>query len=110
MQTELRGLEKCGAMVFTKEIFYINRAMLLKAITVKILDYKETAMGKIYMVGKYRKLSTTSHVAHSLDEMDFKCSCQRMKSFRLPCIHIIAIMVHLDVHELQKKKKKRSCG
>ena len=40
MQTELRGLEKYRAMVFTREIFYIYCAVLLKAIVVKILDCK----------------------------------------------------------------------
>ena len=34
--------------------------------------------------------------------MEFKCSCLRIESFGLPCVHIIAVLVHLDVDGLPK--------
>ena len=60
-------------MVFTRDIFYLYRAVLLKAITAKIHECKDTAIGKIYIVSKYRKPRLTWHVSHNADIMEFKC-------------------------------------
>ena len=116
LQTKLKSLEKSGAIVFTRDIFYLYRASLVKSIRVKILEVKETAVGSIYVVGKYRQPRLMWHVAHSVDVMEFKCSCIRMESFGLPCIHIIAVLLHLDVDELPKSlvldrwaKKAKQC-
>ena len=55
LQTKLKSLEKSGAMAFTHDIFFLYHATLVKSITMKILEVKETAVGKIYIVSKYHK-------------------------------------------------------
>ncbi|KAK7267162.1 hypothetical protein RIF29_19826 [Crotalaria pallida] len=34
------------------------------------------------------------------DKLNLKCSCLGMESFGLPCPHIVAVLVHIDVEEL----------
>ena len=55
LQTELKSLEKSGAMAFTRDIFFLYQTALVKSITVKIVEVKETAATTIYVVGKYCK-------------------------------------------------------
>ena len=42
MQTHFEALERSVALVYTREVFYIFRSLLLKASTVKVVDWKET--------------------------------------------------------------------
>ena len=53
MQTQLEALERSAAKVYTREVFYIFRAVLKKSASVKIVLWKETASNVIFVVGKY---------------------------------------------------------
>ena len=76
--------------------------MLHRAGGMKVIYGKETGSWVIYGVSKYCKLNIIWHVFVYEDEMEFKCSCLRMESLSIPCDHIIAVLVYLDISKLPK--------
>ena len=102
IRTELKELERHASMVYTRAVFNVFRDVLLKTSTVKVLGYKQTASITIFFVGKYCKTGNTCHISFESTERQFKCSCLRMESFGIPCVHIIGVMVYLDLTELPK--------
>ncbi|KAK2441792.1 protein FAR1-RELATED SEQUENCE [Trifolium repens] len=54
----------------------------------------------IYRVCKYQASKQEWNVSFYPDDDVFKCSCKKMESFGLPCEHIIALLVFLDIAEL----------
>ena len=102
MQTHLQQLERCASHVYTREVFFLFRPLLHRAGTLKVLYAKETGSCVIYGLSKYCKPNLVWHVSVYDGEMEFKCSCMRMESFGIPCDHIIAILVYLDISELPR--------
>ncbi|XP_057430685.1 protein FAR1-RELATED SEQUENCE 9-like [Lotus japonicus] len=63
----------------------------------KVAAIKETSSCVIYSLYKYCKPGKLWHVAHDEKLSTFRCSCQRMETFGLPCDHIIGLLVYLDI-------------
>jgi hypothetical protein len=51
----------------------------------------------IYSVTKYRDEGHVWRVSHGSLNNEFKCSCLRMEPIGIPCEHIVAILVYLDI-------------
>ena len=100
MQTQLQVLERSAALVYSREVFYIFRSLLLKTSTVKVVAWKETASVVIFVVSKYCDPHKAWHVSYCPANKELRCSCGRMESFGIPCVHMINIMVFLDFDKL----------
>jgi hypothetical protein len=102
LQTSLRSLERSASNQFTKEIFEMVRIVMKKVTLISILDTQEMSCFSIYSVSKYQAEGYVWCVSHSPSNNDFACSCLRMESIGIPCEHIIAVMVYLDIDEFPK--------
>ena len=100
MQTHLQQLERSASDIYTREVFFMFRPMLHRAGAMKVVFAKETLSCVIYGVSKYCKPNSLWHVSYYEEQMQFKCSCLRMESLGIPCDHIIAVLVYLDISEL----------
>ncbi|RYR47764.1 hypothetical protein Ahy_A07g033724 [Arachis hypogaea] len=92
LQTEFPELEKSGAMSFTREIFSRYRESLKRCVRVSILECIEREDGCIYVTQKYRKPQMRWNVHHLAADNSFRCSCLKIESFGLPCVHILAVL------------------
>ena len=66
----------------------------------KIVFQKETATTVIFAVGKYCDRKKLWHVSYCPQNVEFRCSCQCMESFGIPCVHVIVVLVFLDMDKL----------
>jgi hypothetical protein len=99
VQTPLRLLERSASKQFIKEIFCLVRSVLKKVSLISLRDTQDMASFSIYSVTKYRDEGHVWRVSHSPLNNEFKCSCPRMESIGIPCEHIVAILVYLDIVE-----------
>ncbi|XP_057452577.1 protein FAR1-RELATED SEQUENCE 5-like [Lotus japonicus] len=100
LETPFKQLEKSAAALYTPAIFDKFRAIIVKAFLVYVSGRKLTATFQIFTVSKFRTPSKEWHVSFYPPTPVLKCSCQRMESTRLPCEHIVAVMVILGMHEI----------
>ncbi|XP_057443986.1 protein FAR1-RELATED SEQUENCE 5-like [Lotus japonicus] len=96
-KTNVRALEKCAANVYTRTVFLKFKPWLNGGSVIKVAAIKEKSSCMIYSMYKYCKPDKLWHVAHDVQLSTFRCSCQRMETFGLPCDHIIGLLVHLDI-------------
>ncbi|XP_057457089.1 protein FAR1-RELATED SEQUENCE 5-like [Lotus japonicus] len=89
LQTNVRALERT--------VFLRFRPWLNSGSVMKVAATKETSSCIIYSMYKYCKPGKMWYVAHDEKLSTFRCSCQRMETFGLPCDHIIGLLVHLDI-------------
>lgn len=76
--------------------------MVDRAFMFNVTDCRETCGHFIYKVVKYRVSGNMWHVSHFPSSDEFRCSCQRMESFRLPCAHVVALLVFINIDDLPK--------
>ncbi|MED6199022.1 hypothetical protein PIB30_119051 [Stylosanthes scabra] len=96
LQTEFPELEKSAAMEYTRDIFFRLRETLKSSVRIKILDRSEMDNKVIYQTQRYMRAGKRWTVEHVKECDRFCCSCKRMESFGLPCVHVIAVLVQLD--------------
>ncbi|RYR19112.1 hypothetical protein Ahy_B03g063799 [Arachis hypogaea] len=80
LQSPFHDLERSAAKKLTRAIFFNFRPMLFRACTLKLMREWE--------------------VSHYADNNSFKCSCLRMESLGIPCDHIVAVLVHLEMTDI----------
>ncbi|XP_057432354.1 protein FAR1-RELATED SEQUENCE 5-like [Lotus japonicus] len=102
LETKFQNLERSGANVFTREIFSMYRAALHRSGDSIVVGYKETSSQYIFLVSKYRGSGREWHVSFQPSAFFFQCACKKMESMGLPCHHVLAVLVYLDVCELPK--------
>ncbi|XLT65906.1 hypothetical protein S245_023813 [Arachis hypogaea] len=102
LQTQFLKLEKSGAVNFTQEIFSRYRESLKKCVRVTILECIQGEDRCVYVTQKYRRPNSRWTMVHMRRKEEFVCSCVRMESFGLPCVHILAVLVRLDFVSLPK--------
>ncbi|RYR19599.1 hypothetical protein Ahy_B03g064431 [Arachis hypogaea] len=73
------------------------RESLKRSVQVNIIGCNHTSNGDVFIVEKYRKSGLTWQVLYDGQGQKFGCSCMRMESFGLPCIHILAVVVRLNL-------------
>ncbi|XP_057429676.1 protein FAR1-RELATED SEQUENCE 7-like [Lotus japonicus] len=102
LETKFQNLERSGANVFTREIFSMYHAALHRSGDSIVVGYKEASSQYIFLVSKYRGSGREWHVSFQPSTFFFQCACKRMESMGLPCHHVLAVLVYLDVCELPK--------
>ncbi|QHN96457.1 Protein FAR1-RELATED SEQUENCE [Arachis hypogaea] len=100
LQTQFPKLEKSGAMKYTREIFSRFRESLQRYVRITVVESQPREGGTIYVTQKYMQPGRKWNVMHVLALDKYTCSCQRMESFGLPCVHILSVLVWLDVGSL----------
>ncbi|XP_057444714.1 protein FAR1-RELATED SEQUENCE 5-like [Lotus japonicus] len=101
-KTNVRALELCAANLYTRTVFLKFRSWLSSGSLVKVAGMKDTSSCIIYSMYRYCKPAKLWYVAHDEQTSTFRCSCQRMETFGLPCDHIIGLLVHLDIDVIPK--------
>ncbi|MED6221002.1 hypothetical protein PIB30_117965 [Stylosanthes scabra] len=96
VKSRLPELEKFAGEVYTKEVFRLFREVLLLASNVRVISSKRTSSCLLFEVGMYRQHRRWS-VAWDDEDDEFHCSCLRMESFGIPCVHIVGVLVYLDI-------------
>ncbi|KAL4299349.1 hypothetical protein AHAS_Ahas17G0092000 [Arachis hypogaea] len=102
MQTCFQQLERSAANVYTLSVFYMFQPILVRAVSTKVINMRQTGSYVIYSVGLDRTPNEIWRVFCCDIEMEFKCSCLRMESFGIPCEHILCVLVHEDIKELPR--------
>ncbi|XP_072060439.1 protein FAR1-RELATED SEQUENCE 5-like [Arachis hypogaea] len=100
LQTEFVELEKSGWTMFTREMFLRFRDSLKRCVRVRICEINDTANPHAYTLQKYRRLEMNWKVYRDPVANRFTCTCMRMESFGLPCVHILSVCVRLDLVEI----------
>ncbi|RYR25559.1 hypothetical protein Ahy_B02g059366 [Arachis hypogaea] len=77
MQTQVQALERSDATVYTREVFYLFRSLLLKASTVIIVDWRENSCSVNYDVRKYCELTQKWVVSYWPDSRYNHRNCRR---------------------------------
>lgn len=101
LETPLRSLERAGSKLYTTTLFNLFRGGLKQSLILRVRVGKDTPTCVTYFVSKYCLAGRKWHVSLWTSTMDFKCSCMRMGSYGIPCDHIIAVMVELDMVDNQ---------
>ncbi|RYQ95181.1 hypothetical protein Ahy_B08g090242 [Arachis hypogaea] len=97
LQTQFIELKKSGATRFMHEMFWRYRESLKRCVRVRINDCVEIEGGQMFNIQKFHKPEMAWQVKHENATNTFMCSCLRMESFGLPCVHILVVLVQLDV-------------
>ncbi|XP_016172718.1 protein FAR1-RELATED SEQUENCE 5-like [Arachis ipaensis] len=100
LQTEFVELEKSAWTKFTHEMFARFRESLKRCVRVRICEINETLHLHVYTLQKYRRPEMTWQVYREPTSNIFSCTCMRMESFGIPCVHIVAVCVRLDLAEI----------
>ncbi|XP_057744829.1 protein FAR1-RELATED SEQUENCE 5-like [Arachis stenosperma] len=100
LQTEIVKLEKSGWTMFTREMFFRFRDSLKRCVRVRICEFNETENPHAYTLQKYRRPEMNWKVYRDPVANRFTCTCMRMESFGIPCVHILSVCVRLDLVEI----------
>ncbi|XP_016169062.1 protein FAR1-RELATED SEQUENCE 5-like [Arachis ipaensis] len=100
LQTEFVELEKSGWTVFTREMFVRFRDSLKRCVRVRICEFNDSENPHTYTLQKYRRPEMNWKVYRDHISNRFSCSCMRMESFGIPCVHILSVCVMLDLVEI----------
>ncbi|XP_015962294.1 protein FAR1-RELATED SEQUENCE 5-like [Arachis duranensis] len=96
VKTRLEELERFAAAVYTREVFVLFREVLLLASNVRIVSSKKTSTCTLFEVAMYCQGRSWNVSWGEIDD-EFRCSCLRMESFGIPCVHIVGVLVRLNM-------------
>ncbi|RYR03081.1 hypothetical protein Ahy_B06g081912 [Arachis hypogaea] len=96
LQTEFVELEKDRWTKYTREMFWRFCEALKRCVRIHICKCNENAEGEVYVVQKYRRPKKKWEVSRQNVGNKFSCTCLRIESFELPCVHILVVLVRLD--------------
>nr|XP_025628612.1 protein FAR1-RELATED SEQUENCE 5-like [Arachis hypogaea] len=102
LQTEFVELEKSGWSMFTREMFLRFRDSLKRCVRVRICELNDSENPHAYTLQKYRRPGMNWKVYRDHISNRFSCTCMRMESFGIPCVHILSVCVSLDLVEIPK--------
>lgn len=100
IQTQLQYLEMSAASVYTREIFMLFRPVLERACTCRVEKVRRSGSTFQYTVSRYIREGIEWKVSFCQSTLTFKCSCQRLESLGIPCEHVIAVCVSLNIVQL----------
>ncbi|XP_015970746.1 protein FAR1-RELATED SEQUENCE 5-like [Arachis duranensis] len=100
LQTEFIELEKFGWTMFTRKMFLRLRDSLKRCVRVRICEFNDTDNPHAYTLQKYRRPEMNWKVYRDHISNRFSCTCMRMESFGIPCVHILSVCVRLDLVEI----------
>ncbi|KAJ1390846.1 Zinc finger, PMZ-type [Sesbania bispinosa] len=99
---QLRSLQISATKLFTREMFDIFLPVLDRAAILKVTGQRENYPSVIYVVQKYQVDEKEWYVTCNLLSNEYRCSCLRMESYGMPCDHMIAVLVYLNISEVPK--------
>ncbi|XP_057418229.1 protein FAR1-RELATED SEQUENCE 5-like [Lotus japonicus] len=100
LQTNFRGLERSAARILTREVFNLFVPTISLASEMIVTELIRAVGHKRYQVVQYRRESKAWNVYYDPSTVDFKCSCEKMETYGLPCEHILGVLVFLHISEL----------
>ncbi|XP_057419214.1 protein FAR1-RELATED SEQUENCE 5-like [Lotus japonicus] len=100
LQTNFRGLERSAARILTIEVFNLFVPVISLASEMIVTEFKRATGDKRYKVVQYRMESKAWNVYYDPVSDEFKCSCEKMETYGLPCEHILGVLVFLHITEL----------
>ncbi|RYR01421.1 hypothetical protein Ahy_B06g080284 [Arachis hypogaea] len=86
--------------MFTREMFLRFRDSLKRCVRVRICEFNDTENPHAYTLQKYRRPEMNWKVYRDPVANRFTCTCMRMESFGIPCVHILSVCVRLDLVEI----------
>ncbi|KAL4299050.1 hypothetical protein AHAS_Ahas17G0062100 [Arachis hypogaea] len=101
VKTKLEAIEQFAATVYTREVFELFREVLMLASNVRVVSTKRTSACVLFEVAMYCKQRSWA-VSWAEKDDEFSCSCQRMESFGLPCVHMVGVLVYLNMTAIPK--------
>ncbi|XP_016192111.1 protein FAR-RED IMPAIRED RESPONSE 1-like [Arachis ipaensis] len=101
-KSKLEALESYAAIVYTKDVFELFREVLLLSSNVRVVSCKKTSTCSLFEVTMYCRDRSWS-VAWDKADDEFTCSCLRMESFGIPCVHMVGVFVYLNITQLPVK-------
>ncbi|XP_016192065.1 protein FAR1-RELATED SEQUENCE 9-like [Arachis ipaensis] len=102
VKSKLEALESYAATVYTKEVFELFREVLLLSSNVRVVSCKKTSTCSLFEVTMYCRDQSWSVAWDEADD-EFTCSCLRMESFGIPCVHMVGVFVYLNITQLPVK-------
>ncbi|RYQ88751.1 hypothetical protein Ahy_B09g095759 isoform G [Arachis hypogaea] len=82
------------------EMFLRYRDSLKRCVCVRICEFDDSDNPHAYTLQKYRRPEMNWKVYRDHISNRFTCSCMRMESFGIPCVHILSVCVRLDLVEI----------
>ncbi|RYR53068.1 hypothetical protein Ahy_A06g027953 [Arachis hypogaea] len=101
VKMKLEAIEQFAATVYTREIFKLFREVLMLASNVRVVSTKRTSACVLFEVAMYCK-QRSGAMSWAEEDDEFSCSCQRMESFGLPCVHMVGVLVYLNMTAIPK--------
>jgi hypothetical protein len=100
LQTQHKSLEKSAAKQYTRSVFKLFRPVLERACRCKIEE--KVCNGSIfnYNVFKYPRDDIHWTVSYCQERLTFECSCKKLETFGIPCEHIVAVLVYMNIRKL----------
>ncbi|RYR25187.1 hypothetical protein Ahy_B02g058838 [Arachis hypogaea] len=95
----LHDLEMSASNKLTKEIFFLFSPMLFRTCTLKVQTHALSQTCDIYTLSRSINTRKEWQVGRYCDNNIFKCSCLRMESLGIPCDHIIAVLIHVQLSD-----------
>ncbi|RYQ90354.1 hypothetical protein Ahy_B09g096477 [Arachis hypogaea] len=92
VKMKLEAIEQFAATVYIREVFELFQEVLMLASNVRVVSTKRTSTCVLFEVAMYCKQRSWAE-----EDDEFSCSCQRMESFGLPCVHMVGFMVYLNM-------------
>ncbi|RYQ83685.1 hypothetical protein Ahy_B10g102468 [Arachis hypogaea] len=102
MQTCIEMLERYANELYTHEIFLFFRPFLSRAGSMRVLNIENNDDCIKYIMCKHGRPDFMWTVDFHQEEMIFMCTCLRMKSFGIPCEHIVKVLVDRDICEIPR--------
>ncbi|KAL4394752.1 hypothetical protein AHAS_Ahas02G0183400 [Arachis hypogaea] len=96
VKTKLKAIEQFAATVYTREVFELFWEVLMLASNVRVVSTMRTSACVLFEVAMYCKQRSWA-MSWAEEDDEFSCSCQRMESFELPCIHMVGVLVYLNM-------------
>ncbi|RYR75782.1 hypothetical protein Ahy_A01g000367 [Arachis hypogaea] len=96
VKTRLEELERFAVTIYTREVFVLFREVLLLASNVRVVSSKKTSTCTLFEVAMYCQGRSWNVSWGEMDD-EFRCSCLRMESFGIPCVHITGVLVRLNM-------------
>ncbi|RYQ80112.1 hypothetical protein Ahy_Scaffold1g106737 isoform J [Arachis hypogaea] len=100
LQSPFHDLERSAAKKLTRAIFFNFRPMFFRACTPKVRTHTWTQTSDTFTLCRSANVRREWQVCHYSDSNSFKCSCLRMESLGIPCDHIVAVLVHLEMTDI----------
>ncbi|XP_039690635.1 protein FAR1-RELATED SEQUENCE 5-like [Medicago truncatula] len=100
LQTQHKSLESSAAKNYTRSVFKLFRPVLERACRCKIEGTFCNGSIFHYIVFKYPRDDIHWTVSYCQERLTFECFCKRLETYGVPCEHIVAVLVKMNIRKL----------